>query len=335
MNQPQPLITVIMSVYNGLPYLRDAITSILHQSFSDFEFLIIDDASTDESVNVINSYNDSRIQLYQNQSNIGLTASLNKGLKLAKGKYIARMDADDISEHTRIEEQISLMEKHADIGLCGSWYQIIDGRVIKKPITHEEIMLGMLRRNPFGHSTIMIRASLLNKHKLIYNENFTSSQDYDLWSRIVEHTKAYNIPKVLVKYRLHTNQVSVKKEKEQLKNESKIKKQILQKVLADVSNKEILIHEKVIFNTHNISTKEFVSYVNFLKRLLKANTKSLRYHSGKLYEFTYKLWLSAIKNLQKPSLDIVFCIWRSPYPNRHGFINMLKLTTKLLISSYA
>lgn len=331
----EPLITVIMSVYNGLPYLRDAINSILDQSFSDFEFLIIDDASTDESVNEIKAYKDPRIRLHQNQSNKGLTASLNKGLRLAKGKYIARMDADDISEHTRFEEQLNLMEKHAEIGLCGSWYQIIGGQVIKKPVTHEEIMLRMLQRNPFGHSTIMIRASLLNKHNLIYNEHFTSSQDYDLWSRIAEHTQVYNIPKVLVKYRLHTNQVSAKKEKEQLKNESKIKKQILQKVLVDISDKEVLIHEKVIFHTSNINAKEFVSYVNFLSRLLKANAKSLRYHSDKLYELTYKFWLSAIKNLQKPSLNVVFCIWRSPYPNRLGFINMLKLTIKLLISSYA
>ncbi len=116
----KPRVTVLMSVYNGEKYLREAIDSILNQTFKDFEFLIIDDGSTDSSADIIRSYTDFRIRLIQNEKNIGLTRSLNKGLKLAKGEYIARMDVDDISLPIRFEKQVSFLDKYEDVKLVGS-----------------------------------------------------------------------------------------------------------------------------------------------------------------------------------------------------------------------
>ena len=115
-------VTVLMPVYNGEMYLREAIDSILHQTFTDFEFLIINDGSTDNSETIILSYDDSRIRYEKNDSNLKLIATLNKGIELAKGKYIVRMDADDISIPDRIEKQVAFLEKNPDVGICGSWF---------------------------------------------------------------------------------------------------------------------------------------------------------------------------------------------------------------------
>ena len=136
-----PLVTVLMPVYNGEKYLKEAIESILNQTFKDFEFLIINDGSTDNSVKIIQSFNDLRIRLIHNESNIGLIKTLNKGLKLSNGKYIARMDCDDVSLPKRLSVQINFMEKHPEIGVCGSWVKIIglEQKFINKyPQKHEE-----------------------------------------------------------------------------------------------------------------------------------------------------------------------------------------------------
>src|SRR6185295_3491651 len=121
-----PQVSVLMSVYNGEKYLKEAMESILNQSFPDFEFLIFNDSSTDSGREIILSFNDPRIVLVDNEKNIGLTKSLNKGLSLAKGKYIARMDADDISDAGRLNEQVNYMEKNSDVAVCGSWVQFLN-----------------------------------------------------------------------------------------------------------------------------------------------------------------------------------------------------------------
>jgi len=121
MNQPQ--LTVLMPVYNGGPFLRSAIESILNQDFSDFDFLIIDDGSTDGSHEIAASYADPRIRLESNGRNLGLIATLNRGLDLARGTYVARMDADDIAFPDRLSKQLTFMEAHPEIGLCGTWYE--------------------------------------------------------------------------------------------------------------------------------------------------------------------------------------------------------------------
>ena len=122
-----PKVTVLMPVYNGEKYLKEAITSILLQTFDDFEFLIINDGSSDASVDIIQSFRDPRIRLVHNDTNIGLIATLNKGLKLAHGKYVARMDQDDISLPRRLEKQTYFMDNNPDVGVCGTWIKLFMG----------------------------------------------------------------------------------------------------------------------------------------------------------------------------------------------------------------
>ena len=143
----EPMISVIMPVYNAQQYLREAIDSVLDQTFSDFEFIIFDDGSTHESLKIIQSYQDLRIRLISGKGNRKLVPPLNEAMQMAKGKYLARMDSDDISLSNRFEEQVAFMEKNPDIDVCGTFFRTIGGRVnLSKvyPIFDLEIKLAML-----------------------------------------------------------------------------------------------------------------------------------------------------------------------------------------------
>ena len=206
------LVSVLMCVYNGDKYLAAAIDSILSQTYSNFEFVIIDDGSTDESYNVISTFIDPRIRLIKNEINKGLIASLNMGLLVAKGKLIARMDADDISYPQRLQTQIDFLASHPSIGVCGSWVNIIDSeKVYKLPVSHNEIKVAMLNDNPMAHPSVMFDNDLFKEHSFSYNNDYIGAEDYELWSRAIFKINFANIPIPLLGYRIHAAQVTKSK----------------------------------------------------------------------------------------------------------------------------
>lgn len=210
-----------MSVYNGERYLREAIESILGQTFKDFEFIIIDDGSTDSSKDIILYYKDPRIRLIENKKNICLTKSLNKGIKAAQGEYIARMDADDISLPKRLKKQIDFLDEHKDVGVLGTTFYHIDneGKIIFTkivPLKNDIIQKELLKKNCFAHGSIMMRKDILEKVGG-YREQIKYSQDYDLFLRIAKHCKMANLEEALYKWRLHEDTVSISKRKTQKK----------------------------------------------------------------------------------------------------------------------
>ena len=159
----EPVISVIMPVYNAETYVEEAIKSILNQTFEDFEFLIINDGSEDNSLSIINNYasKDNRIKIISREKK-GLVFSLNEGIKLAKGKYIARMDADDISVPERFKKQISYLERNSDVDICGTWIETF-GRsmeVLKYPVQHDDIKVALLFAFGLAHPSIMAKKTL-------------------------------------------------------------------------------------------------------------------------------------------------------------------------------
>jgi glycosyltransferase involved in cell wall biosynthesis len=204
-----PRVTVLMPGYNGEKYLNDSIESILKQTYTDFELLIIDDASEDNSKKIINSYNDNRIKLISNNVNLGLIKSLNNGLKLARGEYIARMDTDDISHPERLERQVKYLDEHPDIGICGTWVQTtgILKHTWRFPIEHDEIRATLFIKNSIAHPSVMMRKDLLIKNHLYYDEHYRHVEDYELWVRSSRLIHLSNIGEVLLNYRLHKGQV--------------------------------------------------------------------------------------------------------------------------------
>ena len=210
-----PKISVIMSVYNGERYLREAIESILNQTFADFEFIIVNDGSTDSSLEIIQSYQDERIRVINNEINIGLTKSLNKAITEAHGEYIARQDADDISLPNRFEEQLRYLEQHPETVLLGTSIYMIDedGKTLGKCTAMAEPSKSLTKGNPFNHGSTMFKSEIV--HKLGgYNELFRYCQDYELWLRMAKYYEVRNLKQVLYKLRSHDENIQFKKRDE-------------------------------------------------------------------------------------------------------------------------
>ena len=214
-------ISVIMTAYNSERYLSFAIESILTQTFRDFEFIIVNDGSTDSSLEIIQRFQtqDPRIRIID-QTNQGITKSLNNAINLVQGKYIARMDADDISMPTRLEKQYQFMETHPEIAVCGSRALIIDedGDAIRNDrvvCTHENIeKRHLLGKCSLKHPSVIIRTDILRKVNG-YNEDLPYAQDFDLWLRIGEIGKLENLREPLIKYRRCSDSISSRKKREQ------------------------------------------------------------------------------------------------------------------------
>ena len=228
-------ISVIMSVYNEEKYVQESIESILSQSFKDFEFIIVNDGSFDRTEEILKDWakKDSRIKIITNEKNIGLTKSLNKAIKIAQGKYIARQDADDISLFQRLEKQVEFLERNPGIKILGTFgYLITQNKdVLGKeivPVSSQAIKKALIKKNPFMHNSIMIEKETLDKVGG-YNEKFIVVQDYELWFRILRIAEGENLPLFLVKRRYRPEMISLKKNKEQLKYMLLLQKQAIKR----------------------------------------------------------------------------------------------------------
>lgn len=207
-----PTISVLMSVYNGETFVKEAIDSVLNQTFKDFEFIIFDDCSTDNSAQIIENYQDERIIFIKNQQNRGLTVNLHEGMNLAKGKYVARMDADDICMPNRFQKQFDFLESHPEISILGSAVVFFDdtGKEIlgTQPLTHDEIIIELLLGFTMLHPSVIMRLEDMRHHDLNYDTHFRYSQDFDLWVRASRLLKFANLQEPLLKMREHQLKIS-------------------------------------------------------------------------------------------------------------------------------
>lgn len=213
-------ITVLMPVYDGGKYLGQAIESILNQTFAGFDLLIIDDCSSDRSVDIIRSYRDSRIRLVQNDSNMGLIGTLNKGIALATGSFIARMDQDDISMPERLRKQTEFMEAHPEVAVCGCWATDIDedGNASGKRETPvgPQMAKDYWRPSPIIHPSAFMRTAIAKKYT--YDMSFIDAEDYELWLRIARDHPIDNIAEYLLHYRMNSTSITNVRRQSQLQS---------------------------------------------------------------------------------------------------------------------
>ena len=204
----EKLVSIVLPIYNSEKYIDDTLKSILDQSYKNLEIILINDCSTDRTKELINQYSDIRIKIIHNEVNLGIAKTLNKGISLANGNYIARMDSDDICFPTRIEEQVKFLESHPEIDVCGTFVQTfgLSERISTYPITSEEIRISLMFGCCMAHPTIMFRSRIINDY--IYSEN-SKVEDYKLWVDLTQkNIKFYNLPKPLLKYRVHEDSLS-------------------------------------------------------------------------------------------------------------------------------
>jgi len=223
-----------MSVHNGEPYLRESVESVLNQTFPDFEFIVIDDASTDGTGAILDDFDDPRLVRLSNAGNLGLTRSLNCGLKIAKGEFVARQDADDVSLPLRLAKQVRYLESHPDVGVVGTHTENVRGAALcshsRPPAGHSLIAWQLLWGHTPVHPTVMVRREVIESAGG-YDEAFQVSQDYELWSRLVETTRFANIPEVLLRYRVHAGSVSGRQLQQQIENTVRIRQQLVKRAL--------------------------------------------------------------------------------------------------------
>ena len=299
-----PLVSVVMSVYNSEKYLKEAIESILNQTYTNFEFIIVNDGSTDSSLDIIQEYmkKDERIVLIS-RDNKGLPYSLNEGIEKAKGRYIARMDADDISLPARLEEQVEFMEKNENIGIFGTWAEVFGEnkktKLLKHPVAHDELKVKLLFSVCFAHPTVMIRKYILDKYNLKYNLDYLNAQDYELWSQISEVNMMANIPKILLKYRISENSITSVTDSKKIKLRYKLLSDVFNKYIEQLGTRnteeENRLHFTIGLNERISKVDINLKFLNsYLNKLIEANKKTKVFDEKYLEQFLAKKFLIVI-----------------------------------------
>lgn len=242
-----PDVSVIMPAYNAGEHIVEAISSVLDQSFSSLELLIVDDGSIDDTAEKVRPFLvDERVH-YIRQSNQGASAARNAAISQASGRFIACMDADDVSMPDRLKTQVDFLEKNPPIGLCGSWGETIEAtaRPIVLPVSDADIRANLLFENCFIHSAVMFRRSLLQAVTPAYREML--AEDYDLWGRLGDHTQMRNIPQRLIKYRVHADQTTAKKSEDITEGAMLVRRRRLQALLGrDISEPEMQAFRRLV-----------------------------------------------------------------------------------------
>jgi glycosyltransferase involved in cell wall biosynthesis len=291
----RPLVTVLMPVFNGEKYLNDAIQSIIDQTYNNFEFLILDDGSTDNSVKIVKSHNDHRICHITSTFNRGIEKTLNEGLELAKGKYIARMDCDDISLPCRLHNQVTFMEQNPEVGVLSAAMQTIkNGRranIRRWPTTDDEIKIHLLFQNPLSHPVIMLRKETLNG--FYYPEDCKYAEDYRLWTMLSNQTKFANLPEVLLQYRIHVNQITKKLSSLTKSGARKARQAYISSFIHDISPEELLIHHQLSERDRNINLNNARQW---LEKLALINDQKNFFRHDSFLSVLANTWWKCCKN---------------------------------------
>jgi glycosyltransferase involved in cell wall biosynthesis len=325
-------VTVLMSVYNGERFLREAMESILEQTFSDFEFLIIDDGSTDSTPDIVRSFSDARIKLVRNERNMGMAFSWNRGLAIAKGEYIARMDADDVSLPERLKKQVAFMDAYSDVGICGSWVETFGTQCVTP--WHPPVEDGIIRGEHIFHSdmchpSVIFRKALFEEKKLSFDANMFPAEDYDLWVKASKFMRLANIPERLLLYRVHGENVGNIFAKEQHQSAQLIRVKQIMELGIEPSKEEAEIHSKISlykFEKSEIFVKQSEQW--FLK-LQRANHGRSLFPEPDFSKVLAAKWLKLCYATPNLGFWTFKTFWRSPL--RRYIQLSWKTRTKFLI----
>ncbi|PIY12043.1 MAG: hypothetical protein COZ18_02895 [Flexibacter sp. CG_4_10_14_3_um_filter_32_15] len=323
-----PFVSVVMPVYNAEKYVAEAIESILNQTYTNFEFLIFNDGSKDKSAEIVAKYakEDSRIIFFNYQENTGHLKHLNAGIEKAKGKYIARMDADDSSLPTRFEEQVQFMEENEEIVLLGTAYISMGERddFEWKPKTQDkDIRLQLLVESPLAHPTVFMRAEILQKNSIKYHQEYYPAEDYAMWVKLSDYGKMANLSEILLQYRVHGEQISQQKSAIQIVNADKSRIVQLNKLGLTTDDIDINIYKNVFssYNERNFFySTEIAQVAFFIEKFIAANKEKEIYNQEKLLQFLQKGWEKMIRSQHKDyPLWLLKYVFRSDFPNYSSF----------------
>lgn len=295
----QPQLSVIFPCYNAAEYLQEAINSILTQTFPDFELIIIDDGSTDDSAEIISKQTDPRLRVIRNEKNLGLIKTLNKGIAAANGKYIARMDADDVSRPERFEKQISFLESNPQTGVCGTWMFMIHNSTVYKHryITSDLIKSALVFNNPLVHPSVMMRKELFAENDQVYDPRFPHGEDYALWISLLGKTDFSVLAEPLIEYRAHANQVSRQFNTTQRSSVKKAQEAIFNYLGITATEEEKEIHFSLFLEDYQKTKAWYTAVEKWLLKLVAANEKVKFFDSRAFRNICGEWWFRVNREL--------------------------------------
>ena len=300
-----PLVTIGMPLYNGARYLRAAISSVLNDSYSNWELVLLDDSSTDDSIQIASSFLDPRIRILRNEVNQGLVAARNRILDEARGSFIAWLDQDDLNYPNRLGSQIDYLQSHPHVGICGSWSDLLTHRADgsarklreKLPVSHADIRAQMLFSNSMKCNTVMMRRSSLTENQLRFRPEFGNALDYDLWARASEVAGIHNLPVVLGGYRIHPSQTSRGHELEKINQGAlEVQRQLVVRALGmEMSPSQLAIQTRLTLVPESISTESALhETADWLHTIRTANSTRRAFEAAALDRALARQWITAV-----------------------------------------
>ncbi len=310
-----PKVSVVIPVYNAENFVGQSIESILSQTYRDFELIIIDDGSTDNSVEVIKSYKDARIRFYQNKTNTGLAGVRNKGIQLSNGEYLAWLDADDISHPDRLARQVQILDSDEEIGICGTWTKNIGvnrGKVNRYPVENEYLKCCMIFYDPFATSSVMLRRKVLIDNSISFDNTFLTAEDYALWQNVSKFAGCCNIPQVLTYYRIHSDQVSSHRKHLEKQNVWRIQQVQINELDVTPAEDEKKIHLMLSFSDIERNESFLDEAHKWLLRLLESNNKYHLFNKQTFGKVLADKWINACMSSARVGLLKYQLLKKSP-----------------------
>ena len=333
-----PLISVIMPVYNGQTYVAEAVSSILKQSYTNTELIVIDDGSSDDTLFILNSFRDQRMVVLRNTENWGVARSLNRGIREAKGKYIARMDSDDVARSDRLERQVEFLEAHPEVGLIGGSIECLGAKsgIVHYWPDHDRIHANCLFNTPFAHPVVCWRRELFIEQELWYQEQPATAEDFELWERACRKVRCANIPSVLIDYRIDPSIKISAYLKQQYQGARQVRLRLLEAA-------GIELHEHLQLMLHEVGEGSFsfsehsVDDVIALFRKLRSENTVKQYFDQVAFDAVLSKWWYSLLHRELTSIN-----WRqlfqsigSESPVSLSFARRIKLLVlKLRCSRY-
>jgi glycosyltransferase involved in cell wall biosynthesis len=262
-----------MPVYNASEFLKETMDSVLNQTFNDFYFLIINDGSNDNSEEIIKSYEDERIVYIKNTQNLGLVATLNKGIDLVNTEFLARMDADDLWVVTKLEKQLEVLDFRPEVGICGTSirkFGDFEGDFFF-PVNNAGLKVGFIFFCCMSHPSVVFRMSFLRESGLRYLSDYFPAEDYKLWVECLKHTQIFNIAEKLVFYRQHKNQITQESNSEQTRITNKVRLEVIEELSDNFSEEEKTFHLNRFLKSNIQSNKDYFLFLDWIEKLLRLN----------------------------------------------------------------
>ncbi len=333
-----PLVSVVLPAFNAEKHLKEAIDSMLSQTYTNFECIIINDGSSDATEQIILAYNDPRIRYIKNEKNIGLIATLNKGIELSTGEFIIRMDADDISLPSRIEKQVAFMQSNSDVGAAGSWYYNFSDKGVSKHKTSNNtatLQSILFFNSCLCHPSVIIRKQILTTHNITYNLLYKHAEDYDFWIQISKVSKLSNVQEYLLKYRTHVGQATNQFNQIQKENAAIIREKYLIASGFTHTEDEFAAHQLISNNSLLTKKEQLAQIERWLSHLIAQNNKSKKIECGSFNSVLGKAWYDScgITNL---GMFAYQCFFKSDLARFHpvSFTDRIKLLAKCFIRKF-